>query len=335
MKIIPAAGPQTTANTNQSPTAQDARARAIARLTEQPVQNANNVQPEEMGAIRQAQGLKHEEVETQSADITEETVIPEPKVEVDSQYQLLARKERAHRAKVQQQEQAIKAREDAIAAKEQELKAKEEEYRSGYISKAQLKRDTVGTLEAEGMSYDELTQQYINRQTPLDPRISSIIERQEAQIAKLLEAQENNTKASTEAQDNQYKAAVKQIKTDVESLVKTDDAYEMVRLTGSVSDVVELIEKTWQQEERLMTVEEAAQEVEDYLIEEGLKLAKAKKVQTRLSSKPAAESENNTQPPSVGTKQHQTMKTLTNATGSSRTLSAKERAILAFKGEKF
>ncbi|MDE2106538.1 MAG: hypothetical protein KGL39_55500, partial [Patescibacteria group bacterium] len=104
-----------------------------------------------------------------------------------------------------------------------------------------------------------------------------------------------------------------------------------IRATNSVKDVVDLIEQTFKEEGRVMDVEEAANEVENYLLEEIEKLTRIEKLKKRMEAKPAATPKSDEQTPQK--KQPQTMKTLTNAASSSRQLSAKERAILAFKGE--
>ncbi len=100
-------------------------------------------------------------------------------------------------------------------------------------------------------------------------------------------------------------------------------------------DVVDLIEKTFKEDGILLTEDEAAQQVEDYLTEEAYKLANLKKIQKRLQTSSASTSTSATPAKSAETpKQSQPMKTLTNAVGTSRQLTSKERAILAFKGEK-
>jgi hypothetical protein len=71
--------------------------------------------------------------------------------------------------------------------------------------------------------------------------------------------------------------------------------------------------------------------VEDYLVDEAVKLANIGKIKKRLSTAPAVPAKTEKQTPT--NKQPQTMKTLTNATASTRQLSARERALLAFKGE--
>ena len=133
---------------------------------------------------------------------------------------------------------------------------------------------------------------------------------------------------SENQQTDAYKQAITQIRSDTKKLVTASEEFEAIANTNSVDDVVELIERTFKQDGTLLTVEEAAKQVEDYLVEEAFKLTKLKKIQQRLATaqKPA-------EPKLEPTKQPQTMKTLTNAVSSPGKLSVRERAIAAFKGE--
>jgi hypothetical protein len=121
---------------------------------------------------------------------------------------------------------------------------------------------------------------------------------------------------------------MKQIRNDVNMLVKHDPQFETIKATNSIGDVVELIEKTFNEDGVLLTVEEAAQQVESYLVDEAIKLARLAKIQQKLAPAPKAEASKAT-----GTPEKQSMKTLTNSVNSSRTLSARERAILAMQGK--
>ena len=103
------------------------------------------------------------------------------------------------------------------------------------------------------------------------------------------------------------------------------------RLISSVSavskKVVRLITQTYDKDGVLMTVEQAADEVENYLVEENYSMAsKISKIKKRLQESATTEKTGQTQ-------QTQRMNTLTNASASTRKLSSKERAILAFKGQ--
>lgn len=310
-----------------------------ANAQETPVQNPNAVSVEELGAIQ----AKSEPQIDKVTEVAEETQAPAeatksepPKQDpaLADRFNKLARQERALRAKVQQQEQALNAREQAIKAREDALTVKDNQYRDGYISKDRVKADALSVLDEAGVSYDELTQQIINRQ-PTDPRVMSTISKLEAKIAQLEASAEDSQKSYKEQQQASYQAAVKQIGIDAKNLIKNNPQdYEAIASTGSVKDIVELITKTYEKYGNILTVEEAAQEVENEIVEQGLKISQISKIKQRMnkSNASAQASTQQTQAPKQQT-QPTSMKTLTNATASSRQLSSKERAILAFKGE--
>lgn len=292
--------------------------------------NPNSIAPEEMSAVR---GQTRNIEDTQEPQTSQS---PEPKTPVQNddqsasqQYQLLARKERQLRQQSQQQAQQIKDKEQKWASEKATLEARLAELEKNTISRQRLKDNTFDVLNDEGISYDTVTQQAIDAQNK-NPRYESYIQKLEAKIAKL---EQDSTRRDTEAQETskqQYSAAIKQITTDATQLVDTDPNFEMIKATNSVRDVVELIEATYKEEGRVMTVEEAAEEVEKYLLDESIKLANTKKVKDRMTAKPAAKPES--QETQVTTQQ-QPSKTLTNATSSTRKLSNVERAKLAFRGE--
>lgn len=353
MKTIPIAkpgsGPAPTPDTGVQ-AAKAARERAISILStppgSQPTQqapvgvNPNAVAAEDLSALHSQVGQNDSTVEVQD---TPKAVEPSPESAKSteelppSQMAIIARKERALRAKALQQEQEFKAKEAALNSqynsKIAELEAKLNEYKTGYLPKSYIKQNTLDAMEQAGVTYDEYTQQVMTQQ-PTDPRVIAQLRRQEQVINDLQAKVENQEKSARDQQSASYQSALRQIETDVKDLVKVDPTYEAIRFTRSEKDVVELIERTYQEEGRVMSVEEAAGEVENYLVEEASKLARLEKIKKRLN--PPAETvkkveANGQQTPQA--KQSQPMKTLTNSGSATRKLSARERAMLAFKGE--
>ncbi len=308
----------------------------------QVVLNANAVAPEEMGAIttnssQQDVGQADMNVVSEETQPEAAAVEPQPSTTPDPalsrQFAQLARQEKALRAKVIAQEQAYKARESALLAREAELSSKQIDP-SKYIDRERLKSDPLSVLAEAEVSYDDLTQRIINRQ-PVDPQLQVTINELRNEIKALRASDEQRTKMQSETQQAQYDAAVKQIKLDARHLVNMDPAFETIKATNSVSDVVELITQTYEKDGILLTVEEAAQQVEDYLVEEAMKVTKIGKIQQRLAatstSKPTIQAQKTQHAQPV---QSQTpMKTLTNAQSSSRQMSSRERAIAAFHGK--
>ena len=304
-----------------------------------PPVNQNSISAEEMGAVIPTPNIRAQDDNStgeaeQSPVVTEEAA---PKAEetkpsdpLSAQYALLARKEKALRARMQQQEAQLKSKEAELRA---QIKAElEQDYNQRYIPKDRFRQDPLDVLAENEMSYEQLTQRLIDQQS-LDPAVKTTISRLEAKIAKLEAANESATKNYQDNQQQSYQAALNQITSDVKALVNNDPNFEVVKATNSVKDVVDLIERVYKEEGTLLSVEQAAQQVEDYLLEEATKLNRISKIQKRLSAGAQQRQAPAAAPAAKSSEQPQKMKTLTNAAASSRPLSARERALLAFRGE--
>lgn len=306
---------------------------------ETPVANPSNVSPEELGALQpsktdneftsalEAAKAKEngQEPNSETPEATPEAPKAATKTEespLSSQYAKLARQEKALRAKALE----LRAKEEALKAKEPVEAPKPTFDPSKHISVEDFKKNPWKYVQDSGVTYDQLTQEALNAPTPEQMQQQQVISRLEAKIAELEGKVTGTDKRFEEQQQSQYKQAVTQIRNEVKTLVASDENFEMVKATNSVQDVVDLIEKTFQEDGILMTVEEAAKQVEEYLADEAYKLAQSKKIQNRLKPKapePAAT------PKQDASKQQQPIKTLSNAISSSRQLSARERALAA------
>lgn len=306
----------------------------------------NSISPEDMGAIvptpnigeLQDKMTANEETPVENQGVEEQATATEPPEKdpaLSRQFAQLARQEKTLRAKAQQQEAQFKAREAELVRREAELASRQPDL-SKYIPKDRLKQDPLGVLAEAELSYDQLTQEYINRQS-VDPVVMSTMNQLKAQIEELKAEAAKGKETAKSAEQNQYQAALRQIETDTVATVKADPVrFEAITKTGksSIKEVVKLIEETYQQDGVLLTVEEAAQQVEDYLVEENYKMAsKIDKIKRRLGGVAPQPTPAKTSPVGTQAQQKPGMKTLTNATSGTRPLSARERAIAAFKGE--
>ncbi len=310
----------------------------VDEVQETPVQQVPQQKPQQRQVV--AQETQETPTPSESAEpISAEPVEPTAPAEdsnASKQFSQLAKQAKALRIRQQQQEQAMKAKEAQLAEREAAIKAQEGKYSQGYIQQDSLKNDPLRALLDAGVSYEDLTERLLAQSNPLDPRVEASFSKLEAKIQALTQQNEELRNNNKSAEETQYQAAVKQIKADVKHLVYTDPAYEGIKATNSVDDVVELIERTYKEDGILLSAEEAAQEIEDYIIEEADKLSRLSKLEKRRqqASKPAESSPAQQTTQAQGSKQPQPMKTLTNANASTRPLSARERALLAFKGEK-
>lgn len=312
-----------------------AKARAVAAFNQSaqaPVSNPSQVSPEELSAVRQGQNSTIEVASSEEAPQNPPAKAPPEETQLSAQYAQLARKEKALRTQamqMKQQTEAFAAREAAIKAKESELQGN-----GNFIPKERLTADTLRVLEEAGIDYEQVTQMMLNAPSQEARQQAQVIAKLEAKLAALEEGQNKVTKSFEDNQKNQYTQAVTQIRNEAKHSVYTNADYETIKETNSVEDVVELITKTFEADGVLLTVEEACKAVEEHLYEEAFKLTKLSKIQKRLNSAAGA-----TAPATTSGKQadatgkQSAMTTLTNKVGSSRPLSARERGILAFKGE--
>lgn len=195
---------------------------------------------------------------------------------------------------------------------------------SGYVSKADLKANALKVLLAEGVTYDQLTEEILasNQENPDLVTLKS-------DVKTLKEGLENQTKSIADREAATEKQALAQIGRETEQLISQGDDYEMIREAGYAPKVVDLIHKIWKTEGVVLDTAEAAGMIESALLEESIKFARIKKVQSRLA--PAqTEKPLPVQQDRPGTK---VMRTLTNRDGvSSTTMSKRERAIAAMEG---
>lgn len=337
MNIVPKSGPSlASVHNTQTSYSADARARAIAKVEANlsgtppsaaqatPVLNANQVSPEELGAIRAPGSEENNTTETPPEATTDKT--PAKEDPLSSQYATLARKEKALRAQVQQFN-AEKAKYKA----EQESRPSTPTFdESQYVSLDRLKANPLDVLIEQGLSYDDITQAILSQsQIQTDPAVKAAIARIEADAKAAREEAQATKKLYEDQQKNSYQQALSQIKAETKQMVYTDPNFEMIKETGSVNDVVELIEKTFQKDGVLLSVEEACQAVEDHLLEEATKLSKIKKLQQRLGQQPAPAPVTQTKQPQQ-TQQKQT--TLSNTMSSTKPMTSRERAIAAIEG---
>lgn len=248
--------------------------------------------------------------------------------QLSPQYAALARKEKALRQQIREfkvQQDAFKAEQDAA-----KLRPAPSVDTSKYIERDRVKADPVNTLQELGLSYEELTQSILN-QSQQDPYTKAALARMESQLKLQEERIAAQNKALEDQQSQSYTQALNQITAEAKNLVKDGDAFEMIKAVDGVKDVVSLIERTFKEDGHMLSVEEACQLVEEDLVEQIEKLTRTQKIQKRLqpaSSKPASQ-----QPEAPKQPEHAQLKTLTNAVGTSKKLSPRERAIAAFKGE--
>ncbi len=238
----------------------------------------------------------------------------------DPKLEAFARKERQLR---QMQKQ--------IATEKQALEVQRKQYETDYVPRSRIKEDVWGVLSEAGYDYNALTEQLL--QTPNDPVTKAML----AEIKSIKNQLTQSEQKAAQQTQQQYDQAVKQIDTEVKLMVDSNAEFELIKQTSSQDAVTEYIKLTFEEEGRLLSVDEACKAVENHLTEENYKISQTTKMQAKL--KPATEV---TQPQSQATAQQTSnqsgIKTLSNkmqVTTPKRTTEKerRERAILAFQGK--
>lgn len=235
------------------------------------------------------------------------------------QFAQLAKRERMFRRELQ-----------ALKAREASMKAKESEYANKYVPRDQIAEDfrtnPIEAMRKYNLSYDQLTQAALNAPSPQDQTIADLKKEIEALRGGVDETKNLISKQQADA----YDQALNQIRMEAKMMVFNDPQFETIKEMKAEESVVELIKETFDKTGTILSVQDAAKEVEDYLLDETLRLVKGRKIQERLNATPAAASE------IVAAKAPSSApKTLThaNVTSPSKGMTNVERAMLAFRGE--
>jgi len=205
----------------------------------------------------------------------------------------------------------------ALQAKERELKDREEAFLTksqgrDQVDLARLKSEPLRVLQDAGVTYEQLTEAILANQG--NGEINAL----KAEINALKEGVD---KKFIDRETQAEQQVLSEMRRDAENIIKQGDDFELVRETGSVPDVMRLIEMTYRESGEVLDVSEALKLVEDELFARNQKIAGLKKMQGLY--KPAEP---------VAQPRQQGMRTLTNKDTASVPLTAKARALAAFYG---
>jgi hypothetical protein len=169
-------------------------------------------------------------------------------------------------------------------------------------------------LEA-GITYDQLAEAVLAQQSGPSSEIRALKDEIKA-------LKEGVDQKFTERTTQEEKQVLAEMQREASQLVAQGDDFELVRETRSVPDVMRLIEQTYRKTGEVLDVQEALSLVEQELVNESLKVARLKKVQSQLA--PAE--------PAQPQAQQRTMRTLTNRDTANVPMTPKQRALAAFRG---
>lgn len=187
----------------------------------------------------------HSTQKTGQSTISEET--SEKAVTLSPQLTALARRQQ----KLQQEIQAQRDKEAAWATKEADYVPKS-------TLKARFQEDPLeGLKEYMGMDYEQFNAAVLSKLNGADP-----VRELRSEIDQLKKNQEDNT-------NKQYEATLKQYKAEADALVSSDlKAFHLINKGKHQDAIVQHIVETWQENpDSVLTVAQAAKEVEEVLRE--------------------------------------------------------------------
>lgn len=246
----------------------------------------------------------------------------------------------------------------------QAQRAQFEADKKGLLAKDAWKQQFLQDPTSLGLSYQEISERFLQQPSPEQQRESELMRKIEA-LEQRIEATSTKIDDGTKGA---YDQALKQISREASSLVEASKDYELVKAYDATQDAVSLIEEVYKSEGVLMTTEEALREVEGYLMEQAQKVLSIEKVRsgqktpaTEQATTPAQEASpqgpqgsqlddatkqalvqaraRNKQNISVTPRMPTHPTTLTNAmsqqssTGAQGTMSARDRAVMAAMGK--
>lgn len=225
------------------------------------------------------------------------------------------------------QTDALARREIQLRKAQQKLKAEQDAWKqeqAKYVPLDRITTDTLKVLAEAGVPNDKLVELQL-AQASQDPNQTALLNRI-AQLEDQLKGITDPEKGFLAQRDERdYQAAVEVIKNDVSLLVDSNPDFGTIKSEGQTDEVVELITKVFDTEGIILDVEEAAQLVEDKLVERLAKqwdrLSKIDKIKKRLGQK--TESSEATPPAATAPKT-----TLTNAGATTPQLTPRQKAIL-------
>ena len=332
MKISPLAQgsgvPSQATNPVGSDNSRMARAKAIAAGQEPPA-------PVESSGDPQVDKLKRIKMRTQVSTNRDDAVVQEPAVVEQSVAEMQqspvndtveqtqsteeTRPLSPQFAALAKAKRALQVKERELAQREAALTAQPPAATEDVIAK--LKANPLGVLQEAGVTYDQLTEAILANQS--NPEIVSL----KADIKALKEELTGQLASRDQMAETQVLA---EIKREAERLVQAEpEKYEAIKLARGEEYVKDLVHRTWKETGELLSTEEAADLVENQLLEEALPFAKIKKVQSRLTPPVEQVVQAPTPQPKPNTK---IMRTLTNRDTAQPLMDPRARAIAAALG---
>lgn len=229
---------------------------------------------------------------TEEVKASEESIVskkeeqPEQKQEkrdpFSSKFAALSRKEKA----LKQQEQTLKQAQEEAERKVSELTAKYSKFDS---FEDRLKKEPLAVLGEYGLNVEQLVEIALNGGKPTVDMATSELERkfqsklQEIE-QKLLEKELKEAESLKAKEEQEQEKLIEGFVSEIEGFITSNpDKYEFINeYQESINDVYELILEYYNRDQRIISIEEAADLVEQALEQEAERATKLKKISSKF-----------------------------------------------------
>jgi hypothetical protein len=182
-------------------------------------------------------------------------------------------------------EKMIRAEQQKIAAEREQIQKDMEEVRKFNELKAKARMNPDEYMKAAGLTYEEYVEWKLNGGKPGPDAQNSMVREEIEKLKKELEDKDNKRLEEQRAQLEQQKNEVVAnfVKGINDYLDENKETYELIHMMGYQDAVVSTIDTQFQKTGKILSKEEAAKIVEEFLEGEVERLTKeSKKVQSRV-----------------------------------------------------
>ncbi len=240
-----------------------------SREADMPVKEFVGYDPKGTTSITGSPLVKPEQVNPKQTDTVETTEVAESppaeeSVRLSPKISAIARKEQAQR----QREMALRQREKALEAK----LADADKYAQ---LKTKIASKDYSAADELGMTHEEYTKYLLDKQAGEDPgeqRYRKI----EEEISQFKKNQEEQTAREYQANQTLWKQEISKVVTD-------NEAFSTIKELGAEAAVLQHINDSFNEDGIELTAEQAAQEIEDALVERAEKFAGISKIKNKVS----------------------------------------------------
>lgn len=190
---------------------------------------------------------------------------------------------------------ALSRKDKELRAKERAIKEHEASLKDWQESQKLVKENPLAFMKKTGLTLEQLITLSLQQPDEPDP-----VQRELAEVKQKIQGWDKQYEDALKAQAQAQEAAAEaQSKETIRSFVKeAGDKYELIANHDAVDEVYDLILEDWMSQDappdqrRPMSIEKAAQAVEDYYFEEAQRYLKANKVRAAIQPGPQNQTPN-------------------------------------------